>query len=281
MAEKNSELTYNLGSSIFWILLVLISLSGLTYLGIWAYQNNSVKGVTLSFMFFSMIIAGIILSKFELFNMGTWGENASSFTLGFLIWGVVSYFTKNTYSVLSIAENSLFSTIAGELPELLELLMHGFVIPISEELFWLVGMPYAVFSIMNVIGKKVEIFANVWFQIFVAVIVGGVSFAVFHVANAAFRFMVAAFIFRTILIVLTWGDIKADFLKPLDLIVAFGVGAHIGNNLIRYGLSDAFLILSSNFFQIGWLVFGLLAIILLSGISYPIEKWIIGSKDDN
>jgi len=266
MAKEDER--FNIGGSAFWIFIILISLMGLSFLGIWSYQNNSIKGAIISFIFFAMIISGIVLSKFEVFNLGSWGENSLSFMIGFLIWiGVGSIF--GTQSILSVSENSLFSAIAGELPQLLEFLMTTFVIPISEELFWMVAIPFSLISIMNLMAKekRLSIFGSSWLQIFVIVLISGITFAAFHVGRLFIAFLIAAFLFRAAMVVLVYGDMKLDIFKPVRLVVAFALGAHIANNLNNYGLANGWILLTSNFWQIGWLIFAIFIIIFLSAIN--------------
>lgn len=266
MAEE--KFNFNIGGSAFWVLIILISILGLSFLGIWSYQNNSVKGAIISFIFFAMIVTGIVLSKFEIFNLGTWGENSLSFTIGFLIWLFIGIFF-GTQSILSVSENALFAAIAGELPQLTEFLMNAFVIPISEELFWMVAIPFSIITIMNITAKNktLSFFENSWFQIFVIVLVSGITFAAFHVGKLFVAFLIAAFLFRASMVVLVYGDMKLDILKPIRLIVSFALGAHIGNNLINYGLRKSWILLTTNFWAIGWIVFALFFIIFLSAIN--------------
>ena len=259
-----------IGGSIFWVFIILVSLMGLSYLGIWAYQNDSVKGATISFIFFAMIITGIVLSKFEIFNIGTWSENCLSFTLGFGIWMAFGLFM-GTQSVLSVSQNQYFSAISSELPQLLDFLTTIFVIPISEELFWMIAIPFSLFTIFNLLGKKYPIFSNNILQIFLISIVSGVTFAAFHVGKLIINFLLAAYIFRTIMIVLVYGDQKYDIIKKINLVVAFSLGAHIGNNLINYGFVKGNLILFDNFAAVGWMIYLLFLVIFISGFNKLLE----------
>lgn len=271
MKEKSD---YNIGDSVFWILIVLMVLSGMSYLGIWSYHNNSIQGALLSSMFFAMIISGIVLSRFQIFDMGTWGENTFSFMLGFGLWMLIGSFF-GTQSVLSVSQNQLYSTIAGELPELLNFVMNVIVIPISEEIFWMIALPFGLFSIMHTIGKKVDWINNAWFQIFVVCIVGGITFGIFHVSNFFLPFLISAFIFRSTLVILVWGDKMTDWIKPVKLIVAFAVGGHIANNMFAYGLQRSWFIITNYFASIGWMILTLFLVIFISAINYFITTYIL------
>jgi hypothetical protein len=273
-ATQSSTKDFELGGSIFWILIVLVALGGLSYLGIWSFHNDSVAGGIIASIFFAMIVAGILMSKFEIFSMGTWGENSLSFAIGFAMWATIGA-VAGSQSVLSVAENHLFSTIASQLPVLVEVLMNNFVIPIAEEMFWMIAIPWSLISIMNTIGKSKEIFSSPYLQIPVVVIVSGLSFALFHVGKAATYFLIAAFIFRGIVIILVYGDQQLDILKKLNLVVAFSLGAHIANNVSSAGIRETFIILNSNFWSIGWIVYAILLAIIAGSIDQVIK---LGSK---
>jgi len=268
--ESTKNPTYNIGTSIFWILIMMIALSGMVFLCFWAYQNNSVQASILGFMFTFMIFTGIIYSKFEIFSIGTWKENSSSFTLGFLVWSGIGFFT-SLKSVLSTPPNQLFSTVSGEMPQLLNYLMTVYVIPISEELFWVVALPYVVFSILDQLGKTWKLASNFIFQLVILVIIAGVSFATFHIAKLNWGFLISAFIFRGIMIAVPWADMKIDAFKNTKLIISFALGAHIANNMFAYGFSEGATLLLTNFFTVGWIVIVLFAVIFLTALNNLIE----------
>jgi len=268
--ETTKQPTYNIGTSIFWILILTIAFSGMTYLSIWSYHNNSVQGIILAVMFVTMIIFGIIFSKFEIFSLGTWKENSTSFTIGFLIWGAIGAF-QSLKSVLATQPNQLFSTVSGDMPQLLNYLMTVYVIPISEELFWVVALPYVVFSILDQIGKTWKLASNFVFQMVILVIIGGASFGAFHIAKLNWAFLISAFIFRGVMLIVPWSDMKANVFKHTKLIVSFALGAHIGNNMMAYGFAEGFTLLTTNFFTVGWIVILLFIVIFLSALNNLIE----------
>ena len=237
MGEFNKE-DINIGGSIFWILLILISLGGLAYLLIWSFFNDSVKGVVVATIFITLITSGILLSRLKVFDFHSWGDNALSFTLGFAVWaGIGSFFGQQ--SVLSVSQNYLLATIASDLPQLVEVVMNVFIVPIAEEIFWMIGIPFALITIMNQIGKKWEFFSNQWLQMFIIIVVASSTFAAFHVGKAFILFIIAAIIFRTIMIVMVYGDQNFDILKSINLVTGFAVGAHIANNMINYGVQKS------------------------------------------
>ena len=250
---NNKDIT--LGTSSFWITLILLSFIWLFYLVIWSFQNDNIRGTILFTVFFGMIIAGIILSRFKMFSMGSWSENSLAFTIGFLFWGLIQGFkpaatqatTELTVtSLFSLTQNQLFATIAGQLPQYIEVLMSGFVIPVAEEIFWMFAIPYGMFSILkaaskrklNLFGKKksLSFLKNMWLQILLVIAVGSTTFAFFHVGREAFiAFIIGAIIFRSIMVGVVYTEKAYDWLKNLEIFVSFAVGAHIVNNLLAGG----------------------------------------------
>jgi len=277
--------TKDLGGSIFWILIIMLSLGGLTFLALWAYFNNSVKGAIMAFIFFAMVVSGILLSKFEIFNAGTWSQSCFAFVLGNILWLIIGGSKQSvaSLSLLSVSKNSLLATIASELPEILEFVMNAFVIPIAEETFWLIGIPFATITMLNVASKgkvfgiDLSFLKNIIVQIIIIALITGISFAGFHIGKLFIAFLIAAFIFRTIMIVLVVGDTKFGLIPGLSLVPAFAIGAHIGNNWGSEGFVRGISLLAGNFWPIGLIVFVLLAAIYLSALN-QIVLWVIGAK---
>jgi hypothetical protein len=263
----------SIGGSIFWILMVLISLTGLSYLLVWSFHNDSVKGVVVSVVFVTLIISGILLSRLKIFDYASWGDNTLSFSIGFFIWFAVGKFF-GPQSILSISQNYLFASIASDLPQLIEIIMNVFIIPISEEIFWMFGIPFSLITIMTVIGEKYSLWKNLYLQMFVVIVVASVTFAIFHVGKFFISFIIAAMLFRTIMIVLVYGDYNFNILKGVNLVAAFAVGAHIANNLIDVGIGKTWLVLSTNI-PVLLMIVVFFGIIFLSAID-RILKFILG-----
>lgn len=257
---KNDSSNFNIGGSAFWVVIILASIVGLSYLAIWSFHNNSIKGIAISFIFSIMIISGILLSKFEIFNSGTWTQNSIAFFVGMLMWLVIG--GSASKSILAIGQNSLFASISSELPIFLDFVLNTFVIPIAEELFWIVAIPFSVITIMNIIGKKYGFMQNIWLQIFVVTIITGVTFAMFHVGKLFLAFLAAAFIFRAIMIVAVFGDLRANIIPGITLVPAFAVGAHIGNNWADTGFTQGLQFLIGN--ELGWLILVFLVSIVVT-----------------
>jgi len=254
-------------ASVFWVLMYFVSLTGLLWIAIWAYFNNSIRGAVIAIIFFMMLITSVVLSRRTLFQSATWQQSATSFTFGFLIW---SFLGSNTQSVLSVSQNTLFASISSELPEFLEFIMNSFVIPIAEESLWIIAIPDVLSFMMTRIagaGKNWRWFNNKLLQVIVIAVVASVTFAVFHVGNLAFMsFIIAAVIFRTAMIFFVVGDQKMNLIPWVGLVPAFAVGAHVGNNLASYGIGKGFTLLVQNF-AVGWVVFAIFALIFLSTLN--------------
>ncbi len=266
---------YNIGGSAFWILFILLGLGGLLYLMVWSFHNDSVKGIALSIIFFAMIIAGVSLSRLKIFDEYSWGTNSLSFSLGFFAWLIIgNLFGKQ--SVLSLTENNLFATVSSELPQFVEMITTVFIIPIAEELFWMVGIPFALISIMTALGKQYPIWSNKILQMVVVIIISSGTFAIFHVGKVHTLFMISAIIFRTIMIVLIYGDEEFNILKGVNLVVAFSLGSHIANNMINFGVSKTWLILRQELL-VTFLIVGLFLAIFLTAID-RILGFIMGKK---
>ena len=248
MSEKGfSKEDINIGGSVFWIILILISIMGLSYLMIWSFHNNSVKGAVISTIFITMILSGIILSRMKVFDMSSWEDNALSFALGFSIWSFLGtmFSSQSTLSV-SIPKNYLLATISSELPVFTEMIINNFIVPVSEELFWMVGIPFAILSVMKQLGKKYEFCNNEYLQMGIMIIIAGSTFAYFHIGKTFTAFIISAIIFRTIMIVMVYGDYKFDMLKGINLVSGFAVGSHIANNILDTGFQKTWTILSTN-----------------------------------
>jgi hypothetical protein len=128
-------------------------------------------------------------------------------------------------------------------------------------------------------GKKYEIFNNDIVQIIIIIAVASSTFAIFHIGKTAFiTFMISAIIFRTIMIIMVYGDYKFDILKGINLVAGFGVGSHIANNVLDTGFAQTWLILSTNL-VVTLIVIGVFGLIFLSAIN-RILLFVVG-KDSN
>lgn len=268
MGNTISRDEINIGGSAFWILVVFLGLMSLIFLLIWSFFNNSIQGAIVSIIFTVMIISGVLLSRFKVFDLASWGDNTLAFTIGFAIYLLAgSFFPQQSI----IGDNFLFATLSTTLPQVIDLVVNVFLVPIAEELVWMVGLPFVLFTLMNQIGKKWSIFKAGWLQIAVVIIVGSVTFAIFHQGKLLLAFIAASIIFRSVLIFLVYGDQKYDIIKGVNLVAAFAVGAHMANNLVFRGFEKVWLILTNNFLPIGLIVMAFFAIMFISAIEKVIS----------
>jgi len=257
--------------SIFWLILTFISLMGLTLLGLWAFHNKHLQAFFVSFIFFGMIISGIVLamlSNKKLYDFGTFTQSCVGFTIGFIPYYFIGGLEK---SVLSLTENSLFSAVSSELPQAISVLMTGFVIPFSEEILWIIGIPYTLIAILDVAGKKYKFFKEPIVQIIIIGVVAATSFAFFHIGKLVLAFLLSALIFRLVMIFMILGDQKSDLLKFLFIPVSMAVGAHMGNNLAPIGIFQGFSIIFQYNAGIALILYATLTLFFLTAINGVIE----------
>jgi len=251
----------------FWIFTTLIAIGTFVYILIWSFQNNSAKGIAIGSIFLAMIFAGLIFALFSkqtLFDKSTWGDNSLSFTLGFVIWSLLGSIA--SLSVISLPKQYLFASISSELPQLLEFAVNGILVPIAEEVFWMIALPFSLIFIMNSLGKEDSFWRNKYFQIAVIMLIGATTFAYFHVGALALTgFIIIAMFFRSVMVVSVYADQEFNWLSRINLVPSFAIGAHMANNLSTYGWAQIKLIMFSNFFPAGLIIIIFFAIMFISG----------------
>jgi hypothetical protein len=255
----------SIGGSVFWILLVLISIMAFSLLGFYGFTEDNVRIISIAVMYAIMILFSIAFSYKQIFDLGSWTGNVVSFSLGFFIWILAGLFFGNQ-SFITLSTNHLLEGVIGNLPQFIELLLNVILVPIAEELFWMFGLTFGLFTILNVMGKSNKIFKNPVLQISVIAIIGGVTFAIFHVGKLFLAFLIGAFIFRAVMVVFVYGEQKFDWLKRITLLPSFAVGAHIANNMVQTGISQFFVVVNSNFFPVGWVIYLFFGVIFISAI---------------
>lgn len=264
MAETEN---YSIGNTIFYIFTAVLSIFGMVLLMIWGFHANNLKAGFISIIFITMIFAGflfaILTQQFKSMNYGSFGDTSLGFLLGFIIWQIIGSSSK---SVLSISSNTLFSSIASELPIHLEFIMEAVVIPFAEEMFWMIGLPVALYAVMKLVGKKFELFNNKIFQIIVIIIISGITFALFHVGQSSMGFIISAMVFRAIMIWMVLGDQQFDWLTAFTMTAGFSFGAHSGNNWAQWGFSDGLGHLIQNF-DVGFVIILFYLLILLAALN--------------
>ncbi len=260
----------SIGGSVFWIILILMSIMAFSLLGFYGYVNENIRIITIAVMYAIMILFAIAFSYKQIFDLGSWTGNVVSFTLGFLIW-ILAGTLFGQQSFLSLSTNHLVQGVVGQLPQFVEVVVNVVLVPIAEELFWMFGLVFGLFTILNVIGKKQKIFKNPIFQLTIISVISGVTFAIFHVGKLFLAFLIGAFIFRAVMVVFVYGEQKFDWLKRITLLPSFAVGAHIANNLNQVGISQFFIVINSNFFPVGWVIYLFFLVVFVSAIIGIVE----------
>lgn len=243
MADDNNFKLRVLGLSPFWLLISLLALGSFVFLSISALQNDNLLLAITVLVMFIIFISGLVLSGLKVEDDASWGSNTLSMTLGFVAWTLWlelgNLGAQQSVIFQPLGQNHLFATISGELPLITEVVSNALLIPIAEEMFWAVGLSYTIIRVMNGFSKKYSFLGKPWLQILVVVIISGLSFAYFHVGSASLAgFVIAAIIFRTVLLVSVYADKYYDYIKWLGLTLAFTLGAHFANNIAQYGYSN-------------------------------------------
>jgi hypothetical protein len=274
MAENIQNKSF-LANSPFYILLIFMVILGLSYLGIWSYINNSVKGAIIFSIFFALTITGVIFSfLYDTIEKSSWTNNCNLFLAGFLIWSLLGLYGGQAKSILSVSTNNLLSSISGEIPQLIDFLSTVFVVPIAEEIFWMITIPFSVITILDIASKgktrnfDLKFFGNKWFQLVIIMFISAWTFAEFHVGKQALTFIIAAMIFRGTQIFLVFGDRFFDLFKWVSMALSFSVGAHIGNNWASYGLLKGINLLNNNMFPVGIIIYGFFIICILTTLNW-------------
>lgn len=167
--------------------------------------------------------------------------SAVAFLIGAGVWTLLS--ASKNFAVSSFAIYSpQFSVFSSAASVFTDPFWASFIVnvaaPFAEETFFLIGIPVAIFFFFSQIGKETGagFLANKWLGIFVSIIVSSLIFAFFHSqATTEFDFVIAAMIFRGILIFFVWGDFMYDIVPKLQVGIMLAVGAHIANNVMFNG----------------------------------------------
>lgn len=276
MVKKNNR-DFDIHGSIFWILMICLALGTFVFFTIYAYQNENLRLFIISTLFAVMILSGVILSKLEAFNGSSWGEATLAFTIGFIFWGFMGGGFFSQQSILSVTKNTLFSTISGELPLVIDFTFNSFLVPIAEEIFWFFGLTYAIVSILNIIGKKRSIFNNAFVQMAIILPILGLSFAYFHVGrNGLTAFIISAIIFRVLISAIVIGDQKFDWFKKINIGIAFALGVHIANNWLAYGFFRGITVMRSE--PIILITVSVLMIVIFASGINQLAGYLFGNK---
>lgn len=268
MAENEST---NLGS-VFWIVMISLAMIGLIYLGIWAYIESNLKAGMTALIYSIMILFSVVITRFSIFSEpGSWGKNCFWVSAGILLY-IFLLNIGDFASSFAMTDTYLLSTLYPEMPMMLNTVLKTLIVPIAEEALWILAMPVVLFYILDMIGNKYKLFKNKLLQLLIIVAITSVTFFLFHVGNVRLAFALPAISFRTLTVLFVYGDQKLNVFKMLDVIPAFAIGCHIGNNLVVEGIQKTIAVYSTS--VVGYLVMGFFVLIILSAINYIVGFFI-------
>ena len=105
--------------------------------------------------------------------------------------------------------SNLFSISSSELPIFMSYFLDRITIPVVEEMFFLLGIPYIMIKIFDALSNLDgwAFFENPLVKFIVVFSVSIPLFIIFHIPLANdWGFIFGAFVFRMIAVVLVWGD---------------------------------------------------------------------------
>jgi hypothetical protein len=275
-----------IGDRIFWGSAIALSLLGLIYLSVFSLVNKNLLTGILAIVFTGMWAGGLGLGFFvgkdyDILDYGTLYGNVLMFFIGFVFYVGINVFSLDvtgSLSVFSLSSTQFYSTVAAEIPANIDFIMTVFIIPIVEELLWIFGIPAALLTLMNSLKGKFkpfgfDVFANPFVQLAVVVIVGGYTFAIFHVGKVALTFFViSAIVFRSIFLISVYSDWAFDVIKKFEITPALALGAHIGNNLASFGIGKAWNLIVTYISTSGWIIIAVGSIMVLILIDGTMKK---------
>jgi hypothetical protein len=140
------------------------------------------------------------------------------------------------------------------------------VIPLAEETLWIFAMPVVLFFLLEKVGTKYKFLNNKIIQLLIIVAITSITFFVFHVGKMNWIFILPAISFRALTVLFVYGDQKLDIFKKLDVVPAFAVGCHIGNNMATEGVGKVLAVYSTSI--VGFMVIGFFVLIFGSALNY-------------
>ena len=227
-------------------LIITLSIASLILLMVSGYNAKNTNSLFMGILFLSFILGGVVLylinRKFKAMEFGTFSQSSFFLLLfmgGWLILG------SRAGSVVLFPPNTLFATISGELSAMTQFTLSSIGIPIAEEIFFMIGIPFAIIGIAKSFDKEI----NVYLLMFIMFLVTGFGFAIFHTAKFTLGFIIFALFFRAVGIITVVGDQLKDWFKFAEIPVSAMIGAHIGNNWAVYGFKSGIILIFNNLFQ--------------------------------
>lgn len=263
MPKKINQTPSILGIPPFYLMLVVLVFMGLSYIMLLGLPTDNPGLIIFSLIFgFLAVTSTLLFSNALSKTEETFTTSAQGLLIGFVAW--FSFLSlKNIFPVFSfftVQSQSTLSTIQGAIPPFYEFFASVIWAPIIEEFFWAIALPIVIFAFLGNISKEFPIFKNAIMQFFIVLFICGLTFASFHTSATLIGFYIAATIFRTIQIVLMYGDQKYDIIKGYTITYTFLIGTHMSNNLHVYGVGKAYNILLSE--PLGWITLVILSVIV-------------------
>ena len=252
----------------FYVILFAFAIVGLGYMMMLGIPTNNLGLIAMSLIFGFLFLSGLLFSQ-NVLNRSKepFEASAQGFVIGFIAWYAISSlkFLSSAFSIFSFPLQATLSTVSEEIPPFWKIINVVVMSPIVEELFWGLALPLVSFSVMDELGKKqFPALRNNILQFIIVILLGGLTFAVFHTSTTQFGFFIAAMLFRTIQTMLYFGDKQFDFVPKYTVPYSFLIGTHMANNLSEVGVGNVYEILLSNMF--GWVTMIIFVTIFIIGI---------------
>jgi len=169
------------------------------------------------------------------------GKDSLEFLIGFsamsLLQAVGGVSIFSTYQFATTATKGIFSQASEILGGVPGYLITTFGAPYSEELFFFIVVPVITIILINSLALyfKLPILASIPVSQSIVILLTGSLFAAFHLGNEGITaFFIAAFVFRTILLVFQI-DLRQELVPIIVTGLLFAIGAHMANNIITTG----------------------------------------------
>jgi len=255
------DINFNKGAVVWWMIVLGLTLISLMYLMVWGYQNSNMKAVIVALIFVLFIVIPITFEMFKFLVPGrsSFGGTALSYVIGLVVSsfiGVMSVTrpTESVFSLFTVQKQYLLSEISAQLPLFWSKFTDIWGASTGEELIFLITLPVILFGMLTFIANssRLTFLKNAWVQIIIVMLIDAPLFYYFHVGNVGIiTFMIAAIIFRCVILGIVWGDMKEDLVPYLLIGPAFAIGLHQGNNIMTTGGWSEFLsVMSTNPFGI-------------------------------
>jgi hypothetical protein len=196
-------------------------------------DNPLMIAVGVLVMFFAFIGA-VFLREFKVRNV-TFGLQCFAYWLGAVIATILLNVTNafdatSKLSFLSMGPMHIMQSIRGSLSVFEDMWITTQAIPPAEELFFLIVIPMTIMLGLDTLSrqsKSLSILGSPMVQILLAIPPTALMFAYIHVGMAAsMAFFMSAVVFRSIAVLVVYGDLKMNLIPVAMIVPAFMVGLH-------------------------------------------------------